>query len=44
MKPLVQSIVFDFDYTLVDTSHGTIECVNFALDRLGLPLADSAMI
>lgn len=39
MKPTVQAIIFDFDYTLADSSEGVIECINFALDRLGLPLA-----
>lgn len=39
MKPTVQTIIFDFDYTLADSSGGVIECINFALDRLGLPLA-----
>jgi len=39
VKPTVQTIIFDFDYTLADSSGGVIECINFALDRLGLPLA-----
>jgi len=39
LKPPVQAIIFDFDYTLADSSEGVIECINFALDRLGLPLA-----
>ena len=39
MKPPVQAIIFDFDYTLADSSEGVIECINFALDKLGLPLA-----
>ena len=40
----VQAIIFDFDYTLADSSSGVIECINFALGRLGLPLADDAII
>ncbi|MFN2271123.1 MAG: HAD family hydrolase [Anaerolineae bacterium] len=32
-----QAIVFDFDYTLADSSRGVIECVGFALGELGLP-------
>jgi phosphoglycolate phosphatase len=32
-----QTVVFDFDYTLADSSRGAIECINFALDELGLP-------
>jgi phosphoglycolate phosphatase len=31
------AIAFDFDYTLADSSTGVVECVRFALDRLGLP-------
>ena len=44
LKPPVQAIIFDFDYTLADSSAGVIECVNFAFDRLGLPLAADAEI
>lgn len=35
----VQSVIFDFDYTLADSSEGVIECANYALARLGLPAA-----
>jgi phosphoglycolate phosphatase-like HAD superfamily hydrolase len=31
------AIVFDFDYTLADSSAGAVECINFALGRMGLP-------
>jgi len=31
-----QAVVFDFDYTLADSSQGAIECINFALDKMGL--------
>ena len=44
MKSPLQAIIFDFDYTLADSSRGVIECINFALDRLGLPLAADADI
>lgn len=44
LKPPVQAIIFDFDYTLADSSEGVIECINFALGRLGLPLATDAEI
>ena len=44
LKPPVQAIILDFDYTLADSSRGVIECINFALGRLGLPLADDAVI
>jgi phosphoglycolate phosphatase len=33
----MKSVVFDFDFTLADSSPGVIECVNFALEKLGLP-------
>lgn len=35
MKTL-QSVIFDFDYTLADSSHGVTECINFALGEMGL--------
>lgn len=44
LKPPIQAIIFDFDYTLADSSEGVIECINFALDRLRLPLAGDAEI
>lgn len=31
-----QAIIFDFDYTLADSSPGVIECINFALGEMGL--------
>jgi len=33
---MLRSVVFDFDYTLADSSAGVIECVNFALGSMGL--------
>ena len=44
MERPIQTIIFDFDYTLVDSSRGTIEGVNFAFDKMGLPLATDAAI
>src|SRR3974377_485902 len=35
----VGTVIFDFDYTLADSSQGVIESVNYALLRLGLPRA-----
>ena len=32
----VRAVIFDFDYTLADSSQGAIECINFALDQMGL--------
>ena len=30
------AVIFDFDYTLADSSEGAVECINFALDEMGL--------
>jgi phosphoglycolate phosphatase len=38
------AILFDFDYTLADSSAGVIECVNASLRELGLPLASPEVI
>jgi phosphoglycolate phosphatase len=32
-----EAVIFDFDYTLGDSSAGIIECINYALSVLGLP-------
>jgi phosphoglycolate phosphatase len=32
----VQAIIFDFDYTLADSSPGVFDCINFALGEMGL--------
>ncbi len=44
LKLPVQTIIFDFDYTLVESSRGTIDGVNFAFGKMGLPLASDAAI
>ena len=36
---MIDAIIFDFDYTLADSSPGIIESANYALSRLGLPPA-----
>ncbi|MFH1891900.1 MAG: HAD-IA family hydrolase [Candidatus Zixiibacteriota bacterium] len=36
---MTKAIIFDFDYTLADSSRGVILCVNHALGKLGLPNA-----
>jgi len=33
------TIIFDFDYTLADSSKGAVESINFALNELGFPKA-----
>ena len=40
----IRSVIFDFDYTLADSSVGIIECANYALRRLGLPTASDDAI
>ena len=32
-----QAVLFDFDFTLADSSVGIIACVNYALTKIGLP-------
>ena len=41
---MARAIIFDFDLTLADSTKGTIECVNFALERLNLPHAHDEQI
>jgi phosphoglycolate phosphatase len=33
----ITTIIFDFDYTLADSSRGVLSCINFALTKLGFP-------
>lgn len=40
----IRAILFDFDFTLGDSSTGIVECVNAALAGLGLEPADPAAI
>lgn len=39
-----RAVIFDFDYTLADSSDGVIACVNHALAGLGLPPESPARI
>ena len=36
-----EAVIFDFDYTLADSSQGAVECINFALAEMGLDLVSS---
>jgi phosphoglycolate phosphatase len=36
MRHHYQAVVFDFDYTLADSSRGAIDCINLALAEMGL--------
>ncbi|MHB1000898.1 MAG: HAD family hydrolase [Armatimonadota bacterium] len=38
------TILFDFDYTLADSSKGLLECVGYALRTSGLPVPDDREI
>lgn len=42
--PRIKSVVFDFDYTLADFTPGVIECMNYALEHMGLPTAEDGAI
>jgi len=42
--PSYQAVVFDFDYTLVDSSRAIVTCFNRALALLGMPTAEPAAI
>ena len=39
-----EAVIFDFDYTLADSSIGAIECVNYALEAIGLPATSAEAI
>jgi phosphoglycolate phosphatase len=32
-----KAVIFDFDYTLADSSEGVVECINHSLSSLGFP-------
>ena len=34
-----KAVLFDFDFTLADSSRGIIPCVQYALERMGLPVS-----
>lgn len=42
--PTPTAIIFDFDYTLVDPSRGIVECINYALQGMGLAQASPGAI
>ena len=44
MKNHFTSVIFDFDYTLADSSAGEVECVNCALRAMNLPPAANSDI
>jgi phosphoglycolate phosphatase len=44
MRNAYRSVIFDFDYTLADSSPGVVECANYALRRMGYADADPERI
>ncbi len=40
----ISSVIFDFDYTLADSSAGVIECVGYAFTRMNLPVPPANLI
>ena len=41
---MVQAVVFDFDLTLADSTSGAVDCVNYALQKVGLSPVDPIQI
>lgn len=41
---MLRALLFDFDYTLADSTAGAVECVNHALVRCGFPAAEKQAI
>ena len=37
MTHRIETTILDFDYTIVDSSRGAVECIRYALEQLGLP-------
>ena len=44
MKNRFERVIFDFDYTLANSSQAVVECVNFAFGRLELPCVSAEPI
>ena len=41
---MLRAVIWDFDLTLADSSAGAIDCINHALQLLGLPKAPDRRI
>lgn len=41
---MVKAVVFDFDYTLADSSAGILKCILYALQQMGLPSAPESLM
>jgi phosphoglycolate phosphatase len=44
MPTNIRAAVFDFDYTLADSAKGAVECINFALKKMGIAELSSQTI
>ncbi|MGE5474416.1 MAG: HAD family hydrolase [Ignavibacteriales bacterium] len=44
MKKDYEAAIFDFDYTLVDSSKAVIECISYAMNELGFPVKSAKTI
>lgn len=42
MAPRFEAVIFDFDYTLADSTRGAIACIGYALAQMGLSPASDA--
>ncbi|MEE2657275.1 MAG: HAD-IA family hydrolase [Candidatus Latescibacterota bacterium] len=40
----IKAMVFDFDYTLADSSKGVVQCIRYAQGQMGLPLSSDEEI
>jgi phosphoglycolate phosphatase len=43
-RPAFRSVLFDFDYTLADSTAGIVECVAYALGKMGLPRVSAGAV
>ena len=39
-----EAVIFDFDFTLADSSQGIVECVGYALRELGFPIPSAERV
>lgn len=44
LKAVLKSVLFDFDFTLVDSKRPVIECFRYALTAMNLPVPNEALI
>jgi len=44
MEKKYKLIIFDFDFTLADSSEGIVQCVNYALNKMGFAYKEPELI